>query len=91
MHARCWSEEVELLLEEMRRVCKFLEWQARFWDQQAYRKVESDHTQLKGLAAYAKKQASIRREMRVRFTDQWRYAEEYAQLGMDTELPDTIN
>lgn len=91
MHARCWSEEVELLLEEMRRVCKFLEWQARFWYQQAYRKVESDCTQLKGLAAYAKKQASIRREMRVHFTDQWRYAVEYAQLGMDTELPDTIN
>ena len=53
----------------------------RFWDQQAYRKVESDRTQLEGLAAYAKKQASIRREMRARFTDQWRYAAEYAQLG----------
>ena len=62
-------------------MCEFLEWQARFWDQQAYRKVESDRTQLEGLAAYAKKQASIRREMRARFTDQWRYAAEYAQLG----------
>ena len=75
----------------MRRVCEFLEWQARFWDQQAYRKVESDHTQLKGLAAYAKKQASIRWEMRARFTDQWWYAVEYVWLGMDIELPDTIN
>ena len=68
-----------------------MEWQARFWDQQAYRKVESDHTQLKGLAAYAKKQASIRQEMRARFTDQWWYVAEYVQLGTDTELPDTIN
>ena len=75
----------------MRRVCKFLEWQARFWDQQAYRKVESDRTQLKGLAAYAKKQVSIRWEMRAHFTDQWQYVVEYARLGKDTELPDTID
>ena len=53
----------------------------RFWDQQAYRKVESDHTRLEGLAAYAKKQASIRWKMRACFTNQWRYAAEYVQLG----------
>ena len=65
----------------MKRVCEFLEWQARFWDQQAYRKVDSDHTQLEDLAAYAKKQVSIRQEMRACFTNQWRYVVEYVQLG----------
>lgn len=53
--------------------------------------MESDRTQLKGLAAYAKKQVSIRWEMRAHFTDQWQYVVEYARLGKDTELPDTID
>ncbi|OJA20624.1 hypothetical protein AZE42_14183 [Rhizopogon vesiculosus] len=26
-----WSEEVELLLEEMQRVIEFLKWQAEWW------------------------------------------------------------
>ncbi|KAG1721861.1 uncharacterized protein EDB91DRAFT_1210239 [Suillus paluster] len=30
-HAHRWSEEVELLLEEMRRVIVFLKWQAAWW------------------------------------------------------------
>ena len=36
-HARHWSEEVTLLLEEMRRVCTFQEWQAGWWDHQVWR------------------------------------------------------
>src|ERR1700722_1694276 len=27
-----WTEEVQLLLEEMRRVLQFLEWKSRFWE-----------------------------------------------------------
>jgi hypothetical protein len=30
-----WSEEVRLLVEEMRRVLQFLQWRARFWEKRA--------------------------------------------------------
>lgn len=88
--AKRWSEEVDLLLEEMRRICAFLEWQAGSWDRLAYRQGVPEDVQRDGLAAYAKKQASIKREMRGRFTEQWRHAVEYAQLGMDAESSDAI-
>ena len=38
----CFSEEVELLNEEMRWVLAFLEWEARHWEEQAVERVQME-------------------------------------------------
>lgn len=81
--ARRWSEEVTLLLEEMRRVKAFLEWQADWWDQRAQRWSGLERMQEEALAAYAKRQARIRQDMKARFTQQWEHAQRYAEIGVE--------
>ncbi|TFK77860.1 hypothetical protein K466DRAFT_449601, partial [Polyporus arcularius HHB13444] len=57
-----WTEEVELVEEEMRRVKAFCIWQAGWWEAQA--RVREGHLDLlEGTRAYAHRQASIRRRM----------------------------
>ncbi|KAG2093727.1 uncharacterized protein F5147DRAFT_747879 [Suillus discolor] len=54
-HARAnrWSEEVELLLKEMRRVIAFLRWQAEWWSERHSSQVPESPAEQEGLAAYA--------------------------------------
>jgi hypothetical protein len=86
-----WSEEVVLLLEEMRRVLVFMKWQARWWDAQGVRWVGLDAEQQEGLVGYARHQASIRRRMLKRCKYVWRFAHQAVRLGagqdMDPEDP----
>ena len=67
-----WSEEVELLQEEMRRVVAFLEWKSLDWlakmDARAG-DVSSDVQS--GLRAYAQKQAAIFHNLAVSFAMLW--------------------
>lgn len=84
VHARCWSE-VTLLLEEMRKVCTFLEWQVGWWDCQVWRWDGLDYVQKEALMAYAQRQVWIRCDMRAHFATQWAYTQEYAKMGMDGE------
>ncbi|KAF7968555.1 hypothetical protein HWV62_30143 [Athelia sp. TMB] len=69
--AMCWSEEVLLLREEMRRVLAFLAWHAVWWDLQALRHADLSPEVAEGVAAYAYKQARIRRAIRSSFDDLW--------------------
>ncbi|KAJ7476816.1 hypothetical protein B0H11DRAFT_2234793 [Mycena galericulata] len=67
-----WEEEVLMLREEMRRVLRYLEWQATLWD--ARRESRQDMVDLElrgGLRAYAAKQAAMHREIGVFFKTQW--------------------
>ncbi|KAG1743568.1 uncharacterized protein EDB91DRAFT_1247066 [Suillus paluster] len=52
-HVNCWSEEVELLLEEMRRVTVFLRWQAEWWGGRHSSQAPELTAEQEGLAAYA--------------------------------------
>lgn len=69
-----WSEEVDLLKEEMRRVLQFMEWQASEWEKRA-ESTESTGSAAgdiqRGAAAYAKRQASIRRSLTAEFRRMW--------------------
>ncbi|KAG2338570.1 hypothetical protein BDR05DRAFT_978103 [Suillus weaverae] len=58
-----WSEEVELLREEMRRVLRFFTWQAAWWEDQGQRHVGECVTHAEGLQAYAGRQAILRHRM----------------------------
>jgi len=81
-----YAEEVELLLEEMRRVLAFLEWDKARWEKRAghapQRNVNAPHsstpiylgntTELEeGLRAYALRQASVRQQLFEAFSQQW--------------------
>ncbi|KAJ6448514.1 hypothetical protein C8R47DRAFT_933397, partial [Mycena vitilis] len=55
-----WEEEVSLLREEMRRVLRYLDWQAAFWQKLADVPIDRDDVSAptqSGKAAYAAKQA----------------------------------
>ena len=56
-----WSEEVELLQEEMRRTKQFFEWKAQWWEQ--HREPPSDiplnSLTRQGISAYADRQATV--------------------------------
>ncbi|KAH7906735.1 hypothetical protein BJ138DRAFT_1219206 [Hygrophoropsis aurantiaca] len=84
--ANRWTEEVLLLREEMRRVLAFLDWHAAWWDDQSTRRAVGMHEpgtgepvlarpwtadEASGAAAYAKRQAALRRSMRANFSDMW--------------------
>ncbi|KAJ7024364.1 hypothetical protein C8F04DRAFT_969055 [Mycena alexandri] len=65
-----WEEEVLLLREEMRRVLRYLEWQAAWWLGRV--SVRGGAAELQaGLDAYARRQARIHTELRDFFRVQW--------------------
>lgn len=88
-----WSEEVELLQEEMRRVLQFLTVQAQWWEDQGTREwppasqSESSLAALEGRMAYARQQASLRRSLHAHFTHMWRYVAQYVALGDGVVIP----
>ncbi|KAG1884716.1 hypothetical protein F4604DRAFT_1878684 [Suillus subluteus] len=70
-HAYRWMEEVELLQEEMRRVCAFFDWHAAWWKDQASRRIGLDVAESEGIGAYAKRQAAIQIMMRDNCLKKW--------------------
>ena len=85
-HARAmrYVEEVELLLEEMRRVLAFLEWDRNRWNERALcasksvndacrpsASLENKGPLEEGMRAYALCQASVRQRLFVTFAKQW--------------------
>ncbi|KAJ8593477.1 hypothetical protein M405DRAFT_705554, partial [Rhizopogon salebrosus TDB-379] len=67
-----WSEEVELLQEEMRRVLQFFSWQATWWDNQKERRFVEFTEEHDGLRAYAARQGSLRRDFHRNFSRLWK-------------------
>ena len=66
-----WTEEVQLLKEEMWRVQKTLEWKAEWWNQQQVGWPGVDNPIHKGVRAYASRQAHIQQSLHERFTRLW--------------------
>ncbi|KAF7344274.1 CxC2 domain-containing protein [Mycena venus] len=66
-----WEEEVMLLREEMRRVLRYLEWQARWWRDQASRRSDLDAVAAAGAKAYALKQATWSERLHGFLRAQW--------------------
>jgi hypothetical protein len=85
-----WSEEVLLLREEMRRVLTFLEWDATRWETRVAEHTGLDDNVTEGMAAYANKQAHVRRSIASSFEQLWRHSPEFTTLGVgaDNEILD---
>jgi hypothetical protein len=81
-----WTEEVDLVEEEMRRVVAFLEWKAERWavlrDERCSEGL--DEITLEGLSAYAQRQARIQLDLRDVFSETWKDIPRYIALGRDT-------
>ncbi|KAJ7029541.1 hypothetical protein C8F04DRAFT_962701 [Mycena alexandri] len=81
--ARRWTEEVDLLEEEMRRVLVFLEWKASWWrglkDRQ--HEVVEDSELVESFNAYAERQATIQDAMKARFEENWKDVPRWIELG----------
>lgn len=77
-----WSEEVLILREEMHRVLAFFAWHAEWWDNQAHRRTNLSPEAAEGFAAYAFKQAYIRRSMRSSFDHLWRTSWQSIEHGI---------
>ncbi|KAJ7878541.1 hypothetical protein B0H14DRAFT_3083030 [Mycena olivaceomarginata] len=81
-----WTEEVDLVEEEMRRVVAFLEWKAERWavlrDERCSEGL--DEITLEGLSAYAQRQAQIQLDLRDVFSETWKDIPRYIALGRDT-------
>jgi hypothetical protein len=66
-----WEEEVELTLEEMRRVLCFMDWRAQYWRALVPEGQLNDPTLQEGMAAFAMKQAYIAQAMAQNFSQKW--------------------
>jgi hypothetical protein len=67
-----WVEEVLLLREEMRQVLRYLDWQARRWeDKKTGREGQVSGEVQSGLVAYASRQAAFHLRLTAFFKTQW--------------------
>lgn len=66
-----WCEEVMLLREEMRRVLRFLEWRATWWEAQMRTQRGLKAEIAAGLEAYALRQADFHWRVGAAFKDRW--------------------
>lgn len=66
-----WSEEVDLLLEEMQRVLAYLEWEIGAWRSHATMRQLNKVPEQEGLEAYAFHQVGLRADMRRSFQGIW--------------------
>ncbi|KAF8444074.1 hypothetical protein L210DRAFT_3611327 [Boletus edulis BED1] len=87
--AQRWSEEVELLLEEMRRTLVFLQWDAARWEERGKSITSADKVIAAGHHAYAHRQANIRYSLAERCHLSWSPTMELAKK-MDHEWRDVL-
>lgn len=90
--ARRWSEEVDLLLEEMRRVIVYHEWECARWtslvDTRFAGGDRADYRE--GFNAYVTRQAAIRRSMRDFCRRGWRDVPDWVELSGETSELATV-
>jgi urease accessory protein UreF len=66
-----WSEEVMLLREEMRRVLRYLNWQARWWRDRIEARPDASGAVQAGVRAFALKQAAWHENLGGFFRTKW--------------------
>ncbi|KAJ7017666.1 hypothetical protein C8F04DRAFT_1200144 [Mycena alexandri] len=76
-----WTEEVDLLEEEMRRVLQFLTWRAGWWEEQIGRRGLPEGSQREGETAYAARQAAVLIDLRDAFAQKWSGLAELVRKG----------
>lgn len=65
----------------MRRISAFFIWQERWWDTRGEDLPSLSPQQREGVHAYAKRQAALRRSLRIRFEFQWKDLDDLVRDG----------
>jgi hypothetical protein len=82
--AERFGEEVDLLLEEMRRVRRYLAWRIEWWKARAFSGTSDVSEEVKaGHVAYALKQASVLQRLWTKFSMLWQ--SELSALGLEKD------
>ncbi|KAJ6499776.1 hypothetical protein DFH09DRAFT_1336417 [Mycena vulgaris] len=76
-----WSEEVDLLEEETRRITQFLLWRADWWQDRVGQRGLEEGPQAEGEKAYAVRQAGLLADLSARFTGMWTALPELISAG----------
>jgi phage-related protein len=76
-----WSEEIEILKEEMRRVLQFFLWHEGWWRSKASGWEGLSPAEAEGLSAYASRQAAIRGGLYVKFKALWSDVPKLLDMG----------
>jgi hypothetical protein len=81
--AHRWTEEVDLLEEEMRRILVFVEWKAQWWRgmKDSRMDVMGNTAAREGFNAYAERQATIQETLKTHFERDWQFVPEWISLG----------
>ncbi|KAF9784125.1 hypothetical protein BJ322DRAFT_1109984 [Thelephora terrestris] len=67
-----WTEEADLLQEEMRRVVAFLEWKSTWWSNKVGSRLGSTAPDIQhGIDGYARKQANTYHKLAISLTKKW--------------------
>ena len=74
-----FTEEVEILTEEMLRVQRFMRWKAADWEAKAVEIFRSTAMHAEGVKSYAHKQAAFYRGLEKHFNDLWQHVPAYVQ------------
>ncbi|RDX41714.1 hypothetical protein OH76DRAFT_1459063 [Lentinus brumalis] len=82
-----WSEEVELLQEEMRRTQEYHNWRASWWQEHVGRTFQQRAELTEGMRAYAHRQAAIRRRMSEYCKRAWAFVGAWPWAGTRRMLP----
>jgi hypothetical protein len=86
-----YTEEIDLVEEEMWRVLQFLRWQRDWWEPWAGLRMHVDGALQEGQAAYARKQARYMHGLREHFKMLWRYVPQELRMARKeyaTMMPD---
>ncbi|KAJ7120591.1 hypothetical protein C8R43DRAFT_1136756 [Mycena crocata] len=76
-----WTEEIDLLEEEMRRIVQFLSWRSEWWEGRVDLRQLQDGPQREGETAYARRQAKLQVDTRARFLELWKDLPALIQTG----------
>ena len=76
-----WAEEVELLVEEQRRMLQFLHWKSKWWLERQSLVTTEDPALEEGLRAYALRQAALRADLAQHFAHIWQDTRKYIEIG----------
>lgn len=80
-----WSEEVWLLVEEMRRVLGYHLWHADWWEKRAFARTDLSPEETEGAAAYAFRQSRIRIAIHDHCQSSWADVARYVALSEGIE------
>ena len=85
-----FTEQIAIITEEKRRVLVTLEGDACVWDTREATYLQDNTPESQGKAAYAAKQAAIKRKLKTKFEQTWQVLDVSVDIEVGGEDEDTV-